>query len=467
MKRQPITAEQFQQFQCLYFIGIGGIGMSGLAQLLNAEEKHVSGEDATMSHVTDMLTTKGIAVTIGDRGEELTDADCVIFSGAIPQDHPARLAAEQLHLPQLSYFEALGFYAEQFEQVIAVSGTHGKTTTTALVANLLVDAGFDPTALVGSLVREFGDTNARVGSADKQYFVVEACEHEAHMLELRPTTIIVNNIEADHLDYYRDLDHIIETFQEFVDLLPSSENARLIVNADDSRARKLKTTVARTTYGIEQVADLQALDIGHEAGRQFFTVDNAAYTLHIPGEFNVSNSLAAIAVGKHLGISQTLIAESLATFHGTWRRFERLGEFHGAIVISDYAHHPTAVQGTIRAAKEFFPGKRIVAVFQPHQRARTKELFDEFTRAFVEADVVILQEVYDVTGREEAEYADVSSQHLVDALYDIQGQEVFFSPDATATHAFVSDLTEPQDVILLMGAGDIYRLAEDLAQKES
>lgn len=451
----------------IYCIGIGGIGVSALAQLLVSGGKQVSGEDLAASSVTDMLTDKGIDVAIDARGDGLESADCIIYSSAVPEDHPARVFAREHNVTELQYVEALGLYMQDFEVAIAVSGTHGKTTTTALIANLLVDAGFDPTAVVGSIVKEFGNTNARVGGADKKYIVVEACEHEAHMLKLHPTMIVITNIEADHLDYYRDLNHIVETFQSFVNQLPGTDAAHLIVNADDSRARDLTTTAKRTTYGIEQVADVQALDVGHEAGRQFFTVHNAAYTLHIPGAFNISNSLAAITVGSHLKIPQRVIARSLAAFHGTWRRFERLGEFQGATIISDYAHHPTAVQGTIRAAKEFFPGKRIVVVFQPHQRARTKELFDEFSRAFIEADSVILQEIYDVAGREEAEYAGVSSQHLVDALHDIEGQETFFTPDAAATQQLLETTIEADDVVLIMGAGDIYRLAERLAQKES
>lgn len=451
--------------QNIYCIGIGGIGVSALAQLLQTDDKQVSGEDLAVSGVTEMLQAKKIAVAIDARGNGLESADCIIYSSAVPENHPARVFAREKKIPELQYFDALGQYMQQFEIAIAVSGTHGKTTTTALIANLLVDAGFDPTAVVGSIVKEFGDTNARAGAADKKYIVVEACEHEAHMLKLHPTMIVVTNIEADHLDYYRDLNHIVETFQTFVNQLPENQAVHLIVNADDSRARQLATTASRTTYGIEQVADLQALDIGHEAGRQFFTVDNFAYRLHIPGEFNISNSLAAISVGKYFGISQAIIAESLAKFHGTWRRFEQLGKFNDAAIISDYAHHPTAVRATIHAAKDFFPDRRIIAVFQPHQRARTKELFAEFTRAFVEADVVLIQEIYDVAGREEPAYANISSEHIVDVLKDIEGQLAIFTKTAAETRSNLEEIIQADDIVLVMGAGDIYRLAEQLVQK--
>jgi UDP-N-acetylmuramate--alanine ligase len=466
-----MTKNILDSAQKIYCIGIGGIGVSALAQLLQADGKQVSGEDLTASSVTEMLQTKGIAVAIDSRGEALESADCIVYSSAVPENHPARSIAREKGILELQYFDALGQYMQQFETAIAVSGTHGKTTTTALIANLLVDAGFDPTAVVGSIVKEFGDTNARAGGADKKYIVVEACEHEAHMLKLHPTMIVVTNIEADHLDYYRDLQHITDTFQEFVNQLQSrpaqAVEPTLIVNADDPRAKDLEFEGKRISFGIEAVADLQALNIGVEAGRQFFTVHNHDYLLHIPGQFNINNSLAAIAVGRQLGISEATIAASLKKFHGTWRRFQKLGEFQGATVISDYAHHPTAVRATIRAAKEFFPKRRIVAVFQPHQRARTKELFSDFLNAFVEAGVVIVQEIYDVAGREESEYANVSSQHIVDALKDIEGQVAVFTLTAAKTRMTLEEIVQDGDVVLVMGAGDIYRLAEELAQKES
>ncbi len=448
----------------IYIVGIGGIGTSALAQLLAADGARVVGEDIAQSPVTEMLTSHGIDVWFETNPLAIAEVDVLIHSSAVPHDHPSRAFARENGIPEYTYFEALGQYARQFEHVIAVSGTHGKTTTTALIANLLVDAGLNPTAVVGSIVKEFGNQNSRHGSADKKYFVVEACEHEAHFLLLRPTMAVITNIEADHLDYYRDLDHIVETFQTFVNALPENDAARLIVNADDSRARSLTTHARRVTYGIEQVADIQALDVGNEAGRQFFTVANHAYTLHVPGAFNVSNSLAAIALGTELGIAYEVMERSLSAFHGTWRRFERVGEFHDAVVISDYAHHPTAVRATIRAAKEFFPGKRIVAVFQPHQRARTKELFTEFTQSFIEADVVIIQEVYDVAGREESQYADISSQHMIDALKDAEGQVALFTKTAADTKQELENIVDSNDIVLVMGAGDIYTLATTLVK---
>lgn len=450
-----------QNAKTIYCIGIGGIGMSALAQLLQHEGKYISGEDITASPTTAILQEKGIDVAFGERGSLLAQADCIVFSGAVPASHPARVAAAEQHIIALNYFEALGQYMQLFDIAVAISGTHGKTTTTAMVANMFTEAGFDPTAVVGSLVKEFGNTNARIGGDDKKVIVVEACEHEAHMLHLSPTVIVVNNIEADHLDFYRDIDHITETFQEFVNMLPDRPDAALIVNADDTRALSLATNVKKISVGIETPADLQAFDIGVEQHAQFFTVDNERYVLRIPGLFNVSNALGVIAVAKHFGIAAESVAKALNGFTGTWRRFDHLGQFHDALVISDYAHHPTEIRKTIQATKAFYPNRRVIVVFQPHQRARTKELFGDFVNAFVQADDIILQEIYDVAGREDDSTQALSSRALVDAL-EQNGQFATYTPNAEASREALEDMVEPNDVVLIMGAGDIHVLAESL-----
>jgi UDP-N-acetylmuramate--alanine ligase len=453
----------------VYIVGIGGIGTSAFAQLLEADGVRVSGEDLRGSAVTEMLAQKDIAVALDSRGAGLETAELLVYSSAVPAQHPARVRAQERGIPQLQYFEALGAYMEQYEYAIAVSGTHGKTTTTAMVASVLIEAGFNPTAVVGSLVKEFDGSNARVGSPEKKYIVVEACEHEAHMLHLHPNVIVVNNIEADHLDYYRDINHITETFQQFVDLLPNHESSALIVNADDDNTKALQTSQLRMTFAVSTVADTLAADWGVDGLTQFFTVENQKFTLHVPGQFNVSNALAAISVAKHLGIGLDVASRALAAFRGTWRRFEYMGEYEGAIVISDYAHHPSEVRKTIRAAKDFYPKKRIVVVFQPHQRARTRELFSDFLEAFYEADYLIIQEIYDVAGREKEykeddEYQNVTSQHLVDALEN-QGRFATYTPNAEVTAEALFDAVEKDDLILIMGAGDIHQLAEQLTTK--
>ncbi|MFC1598338.1 UDP-N-acetylmuramate--L-alanine ligase [Patescibacteria group bacterium] len=447
---------QLEKAQTIFFTGIGGIGMSGLAQLLQADGKTVLGSDLVESEVTALLQEKGIAVHTSQDGAGMQDADLLIYSAAVPEDHAERKKAKELKIPQMSYFEAVGEYMKEFKTTIAVSGTHGKTTTTAMIANLLVNAGLDPTVLVGSLMKESG-SNAREGAKD--FLLVEGCEHNEHMLNLHPNIIVLTNVDADHLDYYRDFDHIISAFQEYVDQLP--EDGLLITNADDDGCAKLSYSGSTIRYGLSNEVEVSASNVATAGLNQAFIAHNEDYELQLPGEFNVYNALAAIALGRQLEIDEEVIKKTLKEFTGTWRRFEILGEYKKALVVSDYAHHPVAVAATIRAAKEAYPDKRVVAVFQPHQRARTKALFEEFTQAFSEADYLILQEIYDVAGREEAEYADISSKKLVDALEE-QGQYPVYTPDAEATRVVIDDILEKDDLLLIMGAGDIYLLAEEL-----
>lgn len=444
-----------QDAQKIYFAGIGGIGMSALAQLLHADGKQVSGSDRAESAVTEMLTEKGIEVGFVQDGSELTEADILIYTAALPEDHPERERASELGIPELNYFQALGQYMEQFEYAVAISGTHGKTTTTAMLANILVEAGLNPTVVVGSIMKEYG-SNARVGG--KKYIVVEACEYQEHMLQLRPNMIVLTNVEADHLDYYTDEDHIVSAFEEYVALLP--EDGVLVKNVDDERIRTLTSPVREVTYGTSYAADHEASMITVENAKQTFLCYPTEFRLKIPGEFNVSNALAAIAAARTLEVEDMDIALALGSFTGVWRRFQLLDTYKGAMVVSDYAHHPTAVRKTITAAREFYPDRRIFAVFQPHQRARTQLLFDEFVTAFQSADIAIIQEIYDVAGREEDQYASVSSRQLVAA---VEGpQEVMFSENAEETRSLIDQQIQPTDLLLIMGAGDIYKLAENL-----
>lgn len=431
--------------------------MSALAQLLHADGKQVSGSDRKETSVTDRLQRKGITVRYAQDGIGLDEqTDLFIYTSAILADHPERRRALDLGMRSISYFEAIGEYMRAFKNTIAVSGTHGKSTTTAMIANILVAAGMNPTVIVGSVVKEF-ESNARAGSKD--VLVVEADEHEAHMLHLRPHMIVLTNIEADHLDYYRDLDHIVLTFQKYLDNLP--ESGVLFKNVDDSESQELGCDGTVVTYGIDHPAQVSAR-LQRRAHTQCFTSNGTAFELQIPGRFNVLNALAAIAVARHLHIPEQVIVDTLHDFHGVWRRFEIMGHYRGATVISDYAHHPTAVHSTIKAAREFYPGRRLVAVFQPHQRSRTKKLFSDFTKSFSEADFVIIQEIYDVAGREQSADTDISSGDLVAAV-EQTGKYALYSADIADTRRKIDAVVEKNDVLLIMGAGDIYTLAEELA----
>ncbi len=441
--------------QTIYFAGIGGIGMSALAQLLLYDGVKISGSDISRSEIIESLKRKGIHIEFEQDGKSV-QGDLFIYSDALPENHPERVAARNANITELSYFEALGQYMEEFEYVIAISGTHGKSTTTAMVAAFLVNAGLDPTVIVGSIVKEFG-SNARIGS--KELMVVEACEHKAHMLNLHPNMIVLTNIEEDHLDYYRDLDHIVMTFQKYIDLLPI--DGVLIKNLDDSESRDIGTDSKILTYAIEEQADFQATKIAQTKKGQSFTVNKKEYVLSKPGIFNVYNALAAIAVAKYLKVSEKIIVKTLKSFKGIWRRFEILGTYKGATVVSDYAHHPTAVHYTIKAAHTFFEGRRIVVVFQPHQHSRTIKFFDRFVESVSEADFSIIQEVYDVVGRNEGK--KVTSKELVQGV-ERKGKYSIFTEDVAATRNEIDKIIEKDDVLLIMGAGDIYKLAEELTQ---
>lgn len=456
--------------QTIYCIGIGGIGVSGLAQLLAAEGKQVSGSDAAESGVTKRVEAAGIPVSVNQDGSTFREeCDLVIYSGAVPEDHPERALAAERGITQLSYFEALGEYSSQFEHVVAVSGTHGKSSTTAMIANVLVAGGLNPTVIVGSVVREFGQgdgstehgSNARVGG--KEIFVVEACEYQSQFLHLNPSLAVVNNIEADHLDYYEGIDQIQDAFQQFVDKVPAS--GTVVVNADDPQAMMLQMGErAVVTTGWEDHATVQATRHALKEQAQQFMVGDSQFVLDVPGTFNVSNALMAIAVARHFEVDDSVTAEILAAYNGIWRRFEILGTFRKALLVSDYAHHPSEISATIQAARDFYPKSRIVVAFQPHQRARTASLFDDFVSALSTADLLILQEIYDVAGREE-QHQDMNSHKLIEAIEKVAQGELFpiYTPDGEATADAIEDIVEKDDVIIIMGAGDIYKVAEEFA----
>lgn len=455
----------------IHIIGIGGIGVSAVAKLLFHEGKEVSGSDIAGGESAEECKELGMFVMMGHHAENIPpECDLVIYSDAVPPENPERRGAEARGIPQMSYAEALGELSRR-KRTIAVSGTNGKSTTTAMLGLMLEAAGFDPTVIVGSKVKSFPYGNLRVGAGE--WLVVEGDEHRAHMLHLHPEMIVLTNVEEDHLDYYRDLAHIKDTFDEYIRKL-SLEGA-LVWNADDPSSTDIaeRASPARSiSYALEASADYMARRITVAAGKQEFdllrTVAHEELlgraSLQIPGRFNVANALAAASAALALGIPLETVAKTLAGFSGIWRRFEHLGERDGAIIISDYAHHPTSVRGTIAAAREFYPGRRIVAVFQPHQRNRTKKLFEDFVRAFAGADAVVISDIYEVPGREELEDRDISSRDLVAAIQKERRkpEEVIYSGGLEETKSLVRKLLAPNTLALIMGAGDIYTIARKL-----
>jgi len=451
----------WQKIQKIYFCGIGGIGVSALARYFKQSGYDVLGSDLSASEITDDLQAEGISVNLRQESENIDKTvDLLIYSSAVISLNPERQAAEKLGIPQFTYNQVLGDLSER-KDTLAISGTNGKTTTTAMAALILEAGGIDPLAIIGSKVRQW---NSNLRFSYSPYFVVEACEHQAHMLELSPKTIVLTNIAPDHLDFYKDLEDIIEHFQEYIDKLP--DDGLLIYNYDDANVAKLKwhkRDYKVISFSFDNPdADLYVDKYQIKPGQQDFWVmfqgqKFVRIHLPVPGKFNVYNALAAIALAISLNVGADAIKSALESFQGTWRRFENLGEKDGVLYISDYGHHPDALNGTIQAAREFYSDRRIVLVFQPHHHNRTRQLFDEFVTSIAKADVAIVSEIYKVAGRMDERDMAVSSKDLVKEISKINSN-VSYAADLDETFSLLKDVVRSGDVVLLMGAGDIVKL---------
>jgi UDP-N-acetylmuramate--alanine ligase len=445
----------------VFISGIGGIGVSALARFFVSRGVEVVGSDANQSEITLALAKSGIKVFAMQTADNVDASfDLFVYSSAVPAENPERLKAKFLNLEQKSYFEVLGEVSRDF-QTIAVSGTNGKSTTTAMIASILIDADKSPTVIVGSTFEKL-DNNFRAGKSN--LFIVEACEYRAHMLLLTPASIVLTNIEEDHLDFYKDINHIVQTFQQYISSLREKESC-LVLNNDDVNIRKLKLPKCQISrFGLIEGADVRAINLRKAPGRQIFDVlyfgqNLGEFELQVPGDFNVYNALAAISYSLTLNIPVGIIKNSLKEYRGIWRRFQivKSDEF---TVISDYGHHPTAIQGTLKAAKEFYPGRRIIAVFQPHQHDRTKKLFNDFVKSFGDADVVVLSEIYGVPGREESN-TEISSKDLALAIQSVEkDKQILFAKDLDEALQQVNAIVKPEDVVLVIGAGDVYTISD-------
>lgn len=416
----------------VHMVGIGGIGMSALAQLLAGRGVHVSGADRDESPTTELLRSKGIEVSIG-HGAVPSDAELLIYSDAVPADNPERAAARERSIPERSYFEMLGEISQEV-RTVAVAGTHGKTTTTGMLAKILVDAGAAPTAVIGSIVTDFG-SNFVAGTSD--LFVVEACEYRNHLLHLRPEILVITNIEHDHTDFFPDLRALQETFSRAVAAVPP--HGAIIADPNDP-------AVASVLEG----ARARIIDYAKKAVGE----------LALIGEFNRMNARAALSAAEaaYPKLSLEGGVRSLSAFKGSWRRFELKGvSAGGALVFDDYAHHPTAIRKTIAAARERYPGKRIVVAFHPHLYSRTRDLFDGFVAALSTAGRVLLAPIY---AARETDLGDVSSDRLAAAIRE-RNPHTAALPTFDAIRAELARCGE-DDIVITMGAGDIYKVAEQL-----
>ncbi|MCC8127025.1 MAG: UDP-N-acetylmuramate--L-alanine ligase [Clostridiales bacterium] len=451
----------FKKAQRIHFIGIGGISMSGLAEILLGEGFAVSGSDVHKSELTDLLEKNGASVIEGQRAENITDGiDVVVYTAAIHPDNPEYAEAVRRGLPMLSRAELLGQMMRNYGQSLAVAGTHGKTTTTSMVTEILLAAGEDPTVSVGGILPSIGG-NIRVGGAG--LFVAEACEYTNSFLSFFPTAEIILNIEADHLDFFKDIEDIRHSFRLFAQRLP--EDGLLIISSDIRDYREITEGLSCriVTVGRSADSDYSAADITYDRlACASFTVlkkgkPSGEITLGVPGEHNVYNALAAIAAGEALGASWEAVSKGLAGFHGTERRFEKKGEIGGVTIIDDYAHHPQEIRATLSAAKNY-PHRKLWCVFQPHTYSRTKALLDEFAEALSAADEVILADIYPAR---ETDTLGVSSRDIAERIEKLGTRASYFETfDDIET--FILKNCIHGDLLITMGAGDIGKVGERL-----
>jgi len=420
----------------VHMVGIGGIGMSALAQLYRVRGVEVCGSDREASPVTELLHARGIEVLLGhDSAHVSKDTDLLVYSDAVPKDNPERMHAWKHGIPERSYFEALG-EATRDGTSIVVAGTHGKTTTTAMLAKVLIDAGLHPTVVAGSILKEQG-SNFVEGRPD--LFVIEGCEYRRHFLYLHPSILVVTNIELDHTDYYADLSDMQRAFNELAARV--SPEGTIIANTDAPNVAPVLQDAAARIVPYQQVS---------------------VPSLLVPGTFNCENAQAAKAAVYALEpeLHEADIDKALATFTGTWRRFEYKGTTgRGALVYDDYAHHPTAIEGTVRTVREAFPDKRLIVLFHPHLYSRTKSFFEQFARALAAADEALVLPIY---AAREPRDGRVTSEALVQRILELGGIARFV-PDFEGAEKRLGTMGR-NTLILTMGAGDVYHVADALTK---
>lgn len=441
----------------IHFIGIGGISMSGIAEILLNNNYKVSGSDKSKSKLTSNLESKGATIYIGHNKDNIKNVDLVVYTAAIPQDNPELVRAKELNLTTMDRAEFLGHVMKGHKYNIAISGTHGKTTTTSMFSHIALSADLDPTILVGGNLDAING-NVRVGNSN--YFITEACEYKASFLKFYPYIGVILNIEAEHLDFYKDINDIQNTFIKFAKLI--SKEGFLIINADDERALSILKEVDCNviTFGIEK-GTIRAKNITfNHNGYPSFDVYNEenklfSLTLNVPGTYNILNSLASISAAIGLNIDKESINKGLSSFHGTHRRFEIKGKVDGITVIDDYAHHPTEIKATLNAAKNV-PHNRIFCVFQPHTYSRTINLFEDFSNSFFNTNTLVLADIY---AAREKDTGIVSSDKLGDRIREKSVDCKNFH-DFNNIVGFLNKELKDGDLLITLGAGDVYKVGE-------
>lgn len=456
----------------IHFMGIGGISMSGLAEILADRGFKISGSDRAPSKITEMLEKKGITVKYGQVAENITDdIDLLVYTAAISADNEELMEAKRRGIECIPRADMLGQIMKNYEIPVAISGTHGKTTTTSMITSLLMAAKFDPTVTVGGMLDCIGG-NLRIGQSD--VFVTEACEYTNSFLSFFPKVSVILNVEEDHMDFFKDIDDIRNSFRRFAELLP--EDGLLVISADiDNYEELCKNVKCRVvTFGVNPSADYQAKNLSYnENGCGVFEVlrsDLASENtdpalvcekveLLVPGAHNVTNALASLAVADFLKIDKESVAEGFKLFHGADRRFQHKGEVNGITVIDDYAHHPTEIRATLNAAKNY--GKKVTVVFQPHTYTRTKAFFDDFVDALMIADRIVLAEIY---AAREKNTIGISSKDLETALKNKGADATFFDNFEEIEKFILANCTEGE-MLITMGAGNVDIIGDSILSK--
>jgi UDP-N-acetylmuramate--alanine ligase len=454
----------FRRIQHVHFVGIGGIGMSGIAEVLVNMGFRVSGSDLRRSDVTARLEAMGARVFEGHAAQNVGDAHVVVRSTAVRDDNPEIAEARRRSIPVIARAEMLGELMRLKPHTVAVAGSHGKTTTTSMIANVLAHAGLDPTVVVGGVVGAMG-SNARLGKSD--LMVTEADESDRSFLMLSPTYAVVTNIDREHMDHYADMTDVRKCFADFVNKVPFYGAAVLCLDDPHVQAVIPEIVRRRITYGLSAQADIAAREVRYdkEFGSTFqvrrMGEPIGEVSLHVPGLHNIYNSLAAVGVGLELELPFETIAGALSTFAGVNRRFQRKGEAAGVLVVDDYGHHPTEIRATLVAAKLGASGRRMVVLFQPHRYSRTQDLMDEFARSFNNADVLMVSDIYAAS---EDPIEGVSAESLVEAVHRFGHKDARYAGSLEeATRALLEEV-RPDDMVITLGAGNVYRVGDRLVE---
>jgi UDP-N-acetylmuramate--alanine ligase len=455
------TAMMMRTVKNVHFVGIGGIGMSGIAEILLSQGFKVSGSDLAKTEITERLESLGIKIYEGHSPENLKEADVVVYSSAVVVDNPEVQEAIARKIPVIKRSEMLA-ECMRMKYGIGIAGTHGKTTTTSMVGLVLTDAGIDPTIIVGGKLSGLGGTNARLGQGD--YIVVEADEFDRTFLKLTPTIAAITTLEREHLDTYKDLDDIKSAFVEFANKVPFF--GFVVLCLDEPALQDVIPNINKKifTYGVTPQADIRAVNITHSENHSEYTLvylgkELGKIRINIPGLHNVKNSLVAVAIATEMGVEFSIIKKALESFNGVYRRFETKYN-QEVMVIDDYGHHPTEINVTLDGIRRGW-NRRLVAVFQPHLYSRTKDFYAEFGRSFLNSDVFICTDVYPAR---EKPVEGITGEMIANAAKSFGHKNVYYEPDKTKVPELLQKIHKKGDIIITLGAGDIWKFGEKFVQ---